>query len=157
VVSGLTVFVCSVLYCSLSGGADDSHGNQTQLESAFNDANATWEISRYSGVQHGFTIWDGSAYNLNADARSWESMATAFNDKTIMPEKSRAMTNPLPVPCLCLAGRRSPVPLPLCCSCNNLSDSILIYLWQYSSCDVTVSRGSRRLVHILIKLSSSLF
>lgn len=155
-VSGLTVFVCSVLYCSLSGGADDSHGNQTQLESAFNDANATWEISRYSGVQHGFTIWDGSAYNLNADARSWESMATAFNDKMIMPEKKSGDDEPS-AGAMSLAGRRSPVPLPLCCPCNNLSDSILIYLWQYSSCDVTVSRGSRRLVHILIKLSSSLF
>jgi hypothetical protein len=71
----------------LSGGADDSHGNQTQLESALNDANATWEISRYSGVVHGYTVWESGAYNLNADARSWESMTTAFYEKMMMPEK----------------------------------------------------------------------
>jgi hypothetical protein len=75
------------LYYSLSGGADDSHGNQTQLESALNDANATWEISRYSGVVHGYTVWGSGAYNLNADARSWESMMTAFYEKMMMPER----------------------------------------------------------------------
>ena len=31
-----------------SGGTDDAHGNPTQLELALDNANATWEISRYS-------------------------------------------------------------------------------------------------------------
>jgi hypothetical protein len=57
------------------------------LESALNDANATWEISRYSDVVHGYTVWNSNAYNLNADARSWESMTTAFSEKMIMPER----------------------------------------------------------------------
>jgi hypothetical protein len=84
-VSLCVFYIC--LYCSLSGGADDAHGNQTQLENALNDANATWEISRYSGVFHGFTAWDSSAYNLNADVRSWESMTTAFYEKMMIPER----------------------------------------------------------------------
>jgi hypothetical protein len=84
----LTVFYfVFTVYCSLSGGADDSHGNQTQLEDALNGANADWEISRYSGVLHGFTDWDAAAYNLNADVRSWESMTTAFHEQMMMPEK----------------------------------------------------------------------
>jgi hypothetical protein len=74
------------LYFSLSGGDDGSHGNQTQLEGALNAANATWGITRYSGVQHGFTVWSDRRYNLNADVRSWESMTTAFYEKMIMPE-----------------------------------------------------------------------
>lgn len=31
-----------------SGGADDAHGNNTELEMALDGANATWEITRYS-------------------------------------------------------------------------------------------------------------
>jgi hypothetical protein len=40
---------------------ETSHGNQTQLEDALNGANADWEISRYSGVFHGFTAWESAA------------------------------------------------------------------------------------------------
>jgi dienelactone hydrolase len=85
-----------------SGGDDAAHGNQVVLEQALNDANAEWEISRYSGVVHGFTVWSDmedtttsralehsstsgnndhrsmqtstSPYSVIADARSW--MAT---------------------------------------------------------------------------------
>ena len=87
-----------------SGGDDAAHGNQIVLEQALNDANAEWEISRYSGVVHGFTVWEdasstttttsnattttteqqhtnhrsmqaaASPYSVIADARSW--MAT---------------------------------------------------------------------------------
>ena len=32
-----------------SGGVDDAHGNNTELEMALNGASATWEITRYSG------------------------------------------------------------------------------------------------------------
>lgn len=77
----------SIFLYSLSGGADDSHGNQTQLEGALNGASASWEISRYSGVFHGFTAWNSNAYNLNADVRSWESMTTVFYEKMMMPER----------------------------------------------------------------------
>jgi dienelactone hydrolase len=31
-----------------SGGEDDAHGNNTELEMSLNNANATWEITRYS-------------------------------------------------------------------------------------------------------------
>ena len=61
----------------LSGGIDDAHGNQTELEMSLDDAMADWEVTRYSEVDHGFTDWNGSAYNLRADARSWESMMLA--------------------------------------------------------------------------------
>jgi hypothetical protein len=58
----------------LSGGIDDAHGNQTVLEDSLNEANATWEITRYANVDHAFTVWNGTGYNLLADARSFESM-----------------------------------------------------------------------------------
>jgi Dienelactone hydrolase family len=70
----------------LSGGDDDAHGNQTELEAALNAANALWEITRYSGVVHGFTKWDSTAaYSLKADYRSWESMLTAFEQLMPIP------------------------------------------------------------------------
>jgi len=58
----------------LSGGVDDAFGNNTELEEALNNANATWEITRYSNVQHGFTSWGSSAYDARADSRSFDSM-----------------------------------------------------------------------------------
>jgi Dienelactone hydrolase family len=71
---------------SLSGGDDDAHGNQTELEAALNAGNAIWEITRYSGVVHGFTKWDAAdAYSLKADARSWESMMTTFEQLLPLP------------------------------------------------------------------------
>lgn len=79
----------------LSGGDDDAHGDQVILEQALNDGNATWEITRYAFVQHGFTSWGSGAYNLNADARSWESMMTIF--QYLMPIPMRALTSsPIP-------------------------------------------------------------
>lgn len=61
-----------------SGGIDDAHGDNTELEMALNGANATWEISRYSGVDHGFTSWTNSAYDSLADWRSWDAMLSVF-------------------------------------------------------------------------------
>ena len=73
-----------ILFCfirSLSGGADDAHGNQTVLEEALDGIDADWEITRYSGVVHGFTKWDSeNAYSLMADVRSWDSMLSAFEE-----------------------------------------------------------------------------
>jgi len=72
----------------LSGGDDDQHGNQTILEEALNMGNATWEITRYAFVEHGFSDWESNAYNLNADARSWESTMTTFEYLMPTPEKA---------------------------------------------------------------------
>lgn len=73
------------LLFSESGGIDDAHGNQTELEAALNAANASWEISRYSGVDHGFTDWAADAYSLTADARSWDSMLALFQELMVKP------------------------------------------------------------------------
>jgi dienelactone hydrolase len=64
----------------LSGGIDDAHGNQTELEMSLDNATADWEVTRYAQVEHGFTAWDGEGYNLMADARSWASMMLAFDE-----------------------------------------------------------------------------
>lgn len=61
-----------------SGGVDDAHGNNTELEMELDKGNATWEISRYSNVNHGFTHWGGRAYNELADWRSWDAMFAVF-------------------------------------------------------------------------------
>ncbi|KAL3922681.1 MAG: hypothetical protein SGILL_002078 [Bacillariaceae sp.] len=72
----------------LSGGDDDAHGNQTTMETAFDEGQAEWEITRYAGVLHGYTSWYSDAYNLVADARSWESMMTSFKELLTMPMPS---------------------------------------------------------------------
>lgn len=73
----------------LSGGIDDAHGNQTEMEAAFNERDTSWEISRYAKVDHGYTSWSAGAYNLMADARSWESMMSTFG--SIMPVEGNVM------------------------------------------------------------------
>jgi dienelactone hydrolase len=70
----------------LSGGADDAHGNQTILEESLNNNKADWEITRYSGVLHGFTQWGATNYNLNADVRSWTAMMTAMAELVEVPQ-----------------------------------------------------------------------
>ena len=43
----------------LSGGSDDAASEVDEIETELNAASATWEISRYGHVQHGFTEWAG--------------------------------------------------------------------------------------------------
>jgi hypothetical protein len=67
------------------------------METAFDGGSAEWEITRYAGVVHGFTGFNTDAYNLVADARSWESMkkflmtivpvASGDNSPTMAPTK----------------------------------------------------------------------
>jgi Dienelactone hydrolase family len=114
------LFYC---YCThRSGGADDAHGNQTVLESAMNQANTTWEITRYSGVGHGFTSWSSTAYSPKADYRSWQSMLTVMEE--LMPLSTSAanittnvttpvmpVTLPTPVNTSTTAPLATPVPV----------------------------------------------
>jgi hypothetical protein len=74
-----------------SGGADDAHGNQTELEAGLNTAKAEWEITRYSFVRHGFTSWTSDAYSPTADYRSWQSMLTVMAE--LMPLSTSVVTN----------------------------------------------------------------
>lgn len=56
------------------------------MEAALNGGNADWEITRYAGVEHGFTSWESQAYSLKADYRSWESMLTSLRELMPVPE-----------------------------------------------------------------------
>jgi dienelactone hydrolase len=58
----------------LSGGDDDASSEIMDLENAFDSANATWEITRYSNVQHAFSVFSDDRYNAFVDMRSTESM-----------------------------------------------------------------------------------
>mmetsp|Transcript_4877 Transcript_4877/g.8439 ORF Transcript_4877/g.8439 Transcript_4877/m.8439 type:complete len:561 (+) Transcript_4877:154-1836(+) len=58
----------------LSGGDDDPQSEVNELEGELNGADATWEMSRYGHVVHGFTEWNGRGYNARADMASWNSM-----------------------------------------------------------------------------------
>lgn len=80
----------------LSGGIDDAHGNQTEMESSLNGRDASWEITRYAKVGHGFTSWTSGNYDLTADARSWESMMTSF--ASLIPVPSSATDAPTRAP-----------------------------------------------------------
>merc|ERR1712106_258170 len=82
----------------LSGGIDDAHGNNTELEAHLNGAEAKWEISRYSNVDHGFTTWGAGAYNAMADSRSWWSMMSLVDmmfgkAATTTDEQDKGTTN----------------------------------------------------------------
>jgi Dienelactone hydrolase family len=71
-------------------------GNETILEEALDEANADWEITRYSGIVHGFTVWDSPEYSIRADYLSWESMLTAFSKLLKVPERGDSGTKPKP-------------------------------------------------------------
>ena len=59
------------------------------MEETFNAGEAQWEITRYADIVHGYTDWYlESAYNLEADARSWESMHSAFEELMAVPVKT---------------------------------------------------------------------
>jgi hypothetical protein len=49
------------------------------METAFDGGSAEWEITRYAGVNHSYTAFNSDAYNLVADARSWDSMLEFFD------------------------------------------------------------------------------
>ena len=75
-----------------------AHGNQTVMEEAFNGGEANWEITRYAGVQHGYTVPGQAAYNLNADARSWESMLSSFEELMAVPQTLTSTPTSIGVP-----------------------------------------------------------
>jgi len=77
----------------LSGGVDDAHGNTTELELHLDAANATWEISRYSNAQHGFTGWNSPAYQPMADSRSWMSTMSLFETMVVRGSEETANNN----------------------------------------------------------------
>jgi hypothetical protein len=64
------------------------------MELVFNEGQGNWETTRYAGVLHGYTEWSGDAYNLVADARSWESMMTSFTELLPIPGKAGALDDP---------------------------------------------------------------
>jgi len=65
----------------LSGGNDDAGTAVEDLEARLEEAEATWQITRYSGVEHGFTDFMGPAYNEWVDHRSWDEMATFLKER----------------------------------------------------------------------------
>jgi len=64
----------------LSGGDDDTYTDVSVLEDTLNNAKNTWEITRYSHAEHGFTDFYSDAYNYWADMRSWESTKTWLHE-----------------------------------------------------------------------------
>jgi dienelactone hydrolase len=47
----------------LSGGDDDASSEIMDLEMEMDAAGANWEITRYSNIQHAFTVFNGTRYN----------------------------------------------------------------------------------------------
>lgn len=58
----------------LSGGEDDASSDIQTLEMTLDNSTNVWEITRYWGIEHAWTVWGGNAYNEWADIRSWNSM-----------------------------------------------------------------------------------
>lgn len=57
----------------LSGGAHESPDAIVDLENALNNADAGWEITRYSDAEDGFTVWGGESFDEFANRRAWDS------------------------------------------------------------------------------------
>jgi len=64
----------------LSGGNDDAGTAVEDLEARLKQANATWQITRYSGVEHGFAVPKGAAYNEWVAHRSHAEMETFLDE-----------------------------------------------------------------------------
>ena len=64
----------------LSGGEDDASSDIMTLEKTLDFVNATWEITRYSDINHGWTVFGGNAYDEYADKRTWDSMVHWLNE-----------------------------------------------------------------------------
>lgn len=47
----------------LSGGADDTSTEIMDLEMTLDAGNGTWQITRFSGVEHAFTVWEDERYH----------------------------------------------------------------------------------------------
>jgi dienelactone hydrolase len=71
-------------------GADDPFVPPAQVqafEEEMRGGGVDWQLVKYSGAVHAFTLPDagsdnskGAAYNASADRRSWEAMKTFFNE-----------------------------------------------------------------------------
>jgi len=66
------------------------------MEGALNHGNATWQLTRYSDVEHGFTNLFEPAYNPYVDERSHDNaykfLAEAFGDMTLEADVPDAAT-----------------------------------------------------------------
>jgi dienelactone hydrolase len=60
----------------LSGGEDDMTSDIQMLEKTLDASGNEWEITRYSGIRHAWTVFDDTRgrYNQWADITSWNSM-----------------------------------------------------------------------------------
>lgn len=75
----------------LSGGEDDTATEIMDLEMTLDSIGAEWEITRYSDIDHAFTVFADDRYNAFADMRSWYSIRTfleeVFGEITYEPEQ----------------------------------------------------------------------
>ena len=69
----------------LSGAEDATSFEIVDLEKTLDNATATWEITRYWGIDDAFTVFNDTGYSEWADMRSWDSMreflAECFGEK----------------------------------------------------------------------------
>lgn len=78
---------CKILACH---GADDPYVPAEQVaafEKEMRDAGVDWELIKFGGAVHSFTVPEagndnskGAAYNERADKRSWEAMKAFFTE-----------------------------------------------------------------------------
>ena len=92
----MPLFLC--VLDSLSGGDDPQFGNQTATELAFDAGDASWEITRYAGLGHGFSSPTSADYQLTGDARSWASMLATFGEYLPVPQKKADVLDEPDVP-----------------------------------------------------------
>lgn len=48
----------------LDGGSDNSAAQIMDLEIALDASDASWEITRYAGIQHAFTVWQDGMFTI---------------------------------------------------------------------------------------------
>lgn len=66
------------------GAVEDAHftdAQKAELEKALSDAGIEHTVETYAGARHGFAVPDHPAYNAEADARHWKTLADMFGAK----------------------------------------------------------------------------
>ena len=57
----------------LSGGDDNTPEQIMDMEVLLDSAQAPWEITRYEGIEHAFTVWFDERYDELVDVESWNA------------------------------------------------------------------------------------
>jgi len=84
-------------YVQIFSGFEDPYRgvDQVVLENVLTSSNASWELTTYGNVTHGFTRWGTMVYDVVGDTRSWDSMMSVLKKLLIVPKQYEVESDPM--------------------------------------------------------------